>query len=278
MELLINELSLKGQFNSIEEFINIALPPLLSVLKDTDSSRDLLYKKYDFYSSLVTPQNTLHDVVVGPISRQYDEIRKFKTQLVGLFENPFWEDSPKHSFNDSYYFLENKITGSSLAEACERDKIAISFICNEFNNNTLDVIKEKNTITVDNLFEKEHCLEVFKQRNFISFEHYCKSKFHESKLDFSQLYVKDGFDLIGKDDEELFYDGFRKFDELTWSQINVDDSLDFKEFNNKNYFKEIEGKIHKFRISKKYRCFGYVKNGKFHALLFDLNHKLSDKG
>ncbi len=278
MELLLNELSLKGQFNSIEEFVHTALPPLLSVFKETDSSRDLLYKNYDFYTSMVTPDIDLYSIVHGSVSREYDEIRRFKTRLAGLFEQPYWEDNPKHSSTIAYQWNGIPISGSSLAEACERDKISISFLCNNFNNRVLKIVKENSIVLIDNLFSKGHYLEVLKERRIISFEQYCIVKFQGSKLDFSQIYTRDGFELITADTEDLFFDSFRKFEELTWPQILVDDALEYKEYNNRRYFKEIDNRIKKFRISQKYRCFGYVNNGVFYVLMFDITHKLSDKG
>lgn len=36
--------------------------------------------------------------------------------------------------------------------------------------------------------------------------------------------------------------------------------------------------ICKFRVSEKFRCFGYRKKDTFFVLRIDLEHKLSDKG
>lgn len=36
--------------------------------------------------------------------------------------------------------------------------------------------------------------------------------------------------------------------------------------------------IKKFRITQRNRCFGYVENGVFYVLRFDLDHELSDVG
>lgn len=276
MELLLNELSLAGQFTSTDEFIITALPSMISVLKEIDGTRDFLFKKYDFYSSLVTCDYSLHDIVFGSISREYDEIRRFKTRLAVLFEDPYWEENPKHSSEVSYLFNGCEISGSSLAEACERDRIVISFLFIGFNKDKIEIEQGFNTIPLDNLFDKGHFLDVLKKRQIISFEQFCRTKFQGCKLDFSKIDSRQGFNLITEETEDLFYDSFRKFEALTWPQIQVDDALDYKEFNSKKYFKAIDFKIMKFRISKKIRCFGYVSSGVFYILMFDLTHKLSD--
>jgi hypothetical protein len=60
MELLINELSLNGQFAVIED----ALIPFISLLKEFDSSKDILFKKQDFWQSQITSTIKLYDALV----------------------------------------------------------------------------------------------------------------------------------------------------------------------------------------------------------------------
>jgi hypothetical protein len=279
VEILINELSLSGQFASADHFINDALHPLTALLNEIDYTKDLLYKRYDFYNSLVTAKISIHHILMGAISRQYDEVRKFKSQLAGLFENPYWEDDPRHSTDSVYLFNGNDVSGQSIAEACERDKIVVSFMHPDFASLQLLILKEQAKIELDNLFEKGHYTEAAWKRGVLTCEDYCTRKFSTGKLNFSKIDKKEGFALLKKEDEALFIDGFRKFTDLTWPQINVDDALDYKEYkDSKGHFKGTGKKIHKFRISQKYRCFGYVEEGVFYTLLFDLTHKLSDAG
>jgi len=276
MEILINELSLSGQFSSVENFINIGLKPFIRVINDINFQSDLLYKKYDFYQVKVTPCDTIYDIFKKNISRQYDEIRKFKSQLEKLFIKPYWEDNPKHSANKIYLYNGNNICGSSLAEASERDKIIASFCHNDFQLEQLSVYKDNTETKIDNLLEQGQYIKISYQQNHISFYSYCEKIFSKSKLNFSEINSKEGFSLIKKEEEPLFFDCFRKFKELSWQQIITDDALDYKEYNNKSHFRNVNEKIYKFRISKKYRCFGYVKDGVFFVIQFDLEHKLSD--
>jgi hypothetical protein len=279
MEILINELSLSGQFASVEHFVMAGLKPFIKVINDIDYQYHSLYKKSDFFQAKVTQQHTIYDTIIGNASRQYDEIRKFKSQLVmKLFNNPYWENNRKHSANNVYLYNGKNICGSSLAEACERDNIVISFCHNDFQSEQLSVHKNDAEIKIDNLLERRQFTKIEYQRNYIPFYLYCEKIFSKSKLNFSKIDSKEGFSIIKKEEEPLFFNGFRKFSELSWQQIIVDDALDYKEYNNKNYFKNIGEKIYKFRISRKYRCFGYVKDSVFFVIQFDLEHKLSDLG
>jgi len=166
-----------------------------------------------------------------------------------------------------------------LAEACERDRMVISFFHPDFSSGILLILKEKTKMTLDNFVNRLDYIETAYNKNIISCEEYCKKKYKGDKLDFSKIDIKEGFNLLSKEEESLFIDCFRKFTELTWPQIFDDGALRFKEYkDNKNYFKLLNKKIHKFRISRKYRCFGYVEQGIFYVLLFDLTHDLSDDG
>jgi len=277
MEILINELSLCGQYTTVNDFTEQALPSLVMALKDINPAKDFLLKKEDFYSSKVTTEFTLHDLFVGSLSRKYDEIRRSKSLLANLFEEPFWERNIMQSADSKYSFKNMNIWGSSLAESYERDRIVLSFKHNDYLDILLPVYKNEEFLNIDNLFEKGLYLELCWKRQIISFEGYCIGKFYGDKLDFTQIDPKNGFNLIvNEGDQRLFFDGFRKFSELTWQQILVDDGFNYKEFNNKRYFRNITHQIYKFRISQKYRCFGYINQGVFFVLMFDLEHTLSD--
>jgi len=278
-EILINELSLDGQFSSVFEFIEGALIKFNALLNEIKGPNILLFKNHAFYDSKITGDTTIYNILVGAISRQYDEIRKMKSGLACLFEEPYWENNQKHSPDIFYLFMENCVTGQSLAEACERDRIVISFIHQFFSSDSLLILKENTEVILDNLVNKIDYIETAYNKNIIRCEEYCKKKFKGDKLDFSRINIEESFDLLSKEEESLFIDGFRKFTELTWSQIFEDSALRFKEYkDNKKYFKSLNKKIHKFRISRKYRCFGYIEQGIFYVLLFDLTHDLSDEG
>ncbi len=167
MEILINELSLKGQFDTVEEFVSVALTPLLSILQQYDTSRDLLFRKYDLYDCRVTPTITLHNLFKGVYSRTCDEIRRSKSQLAALIDKPYWQDNRKHNNPDTYKFNTNDIYDSSLAESCERDRVVMSFISDDFDNITLDIDKNASNLIVDNLFAKEHFYNLVRVRGII---------------------------------------------------------------------------------------------------------------
>ena len=104
------------------------------------------------------------------------------------------------------------------------------------------------------------------------------------KLRFDYISDRYGFDLITDQNINDFLDAFRLFEEKDWHDIIVDNALDYKEFDKnrktKQYFPDYYWSkgIYKFRISRKYRAFGYRENNIFYVLRFDLDHELSDNG
>ena len=118
----------------------------------------------------------------------------------------------------------------------------------------------------------------------LSLKKYITTHFGEGKLDFSLIDDTHGFSLIDNENQNEFIDSFRKFEELNRNAIATDKGLDYKTYNknkkSKRYFSDEQWKkgIKKFRITQRNRCFGYVNNGIFYVLRFDLDHELSDVG
>ena len=100
----MNELSLSGQYASREIFVEEILPSLIKILDEIQNLFNAtIYKSQQFHSSRVTETDTIHDILIGNLSRQYPSIKKFKTQLLSiLFADPYWEKTRKHLEGDSY--------------------------------------------------------------------------------------------------------------------------------------------------------------------------------
>jgi len=153
MEILINELSLDGQFCSVDDFIGQGLTHFLTVISEiNDHSTNVILKKQNFWQSKVTFFETIHDIFVGEKSRTFDEIRKSKSVLAALIAKPYWDDTPIHNSSNTYEHNGNDILGSSLAESCERDKVVISFIHENFHLTNFPVFKNGTATNIDNLF------------------------------------------------------------------------------------------------------------------------------
>ncbi len=292
MDCILNELSLNGQYKDMDDFAEQGVKPLSGVLHDISTlGVGLLYKKSDFYNSKVTSDETFHHILFSQAAKVCDSIRRMKSQLAKLQNEPYWDDDVQHDVTKVYLLLREKTEGTnvtltSVAEAMARKACLISFSKSDFLSKQLCVkIQNEDTTPhkVPNIWEENQLGDVLLNYGDLSFKSYCKSR-KFCKLSFDRLGAKNGFDLLSKENMNLFKSSFEKFESLSWQEIATDDGLDYKEFDkNKRtslYFsdREWDRGIHKFRISQKIRCYGNTINGVFYVLRFDLEHKLSDLG
>ena len=278
MEILLNELSLEGQYESVENFVSSALTPMLKVLKELTSYGQLLLKKEDLYKSKITTKKTLIDLIKTPLSVQRDEMSRLKSAIMKLTQTPFWENSTKQDANTTYTWKNEDIWGSSLAESIERDKVVISFLNSKFKHKNIEVFKGDKSIQIENLCNKGDLTELLWEKNEIVFSEYVINHFQGGKLNFSKMIDLENFQKIEVKDQKLFLDTFRKFEELPWNQIIRDQGLCYK-----SYKDELPGffgnqNTDKFRASRKIRCHGYREKDIFYALFLEIDHSISDEG
>ncbi|HCW08365.1 MAG TPA: hypothetical protein DGG95_13475 [Cytophagales bacterium] len=278
MQILFNELSLVGQFDNQDVFIRSGLLPFVGVLKEMQGFSTLLLKKSDVWGHKITPSDTLHSFLVNNAFRTSDEVRRLKSAIAHLTKEPFWDSDTKQDL-DSTYFLDGvDIWGSSPAEACERDKVVVSFVLSWASSDPLNTIRNGVNVPLLNLTGSGKLTGFLWSNKRISFESYLKARFSGGKLDFSQVDEKVDFTSIQPTEQSLFIDTFRKFEELTWDQIYSDNGLDYKEYHEIIDIRHRSRKTYKFRASQKFRCHGYRQKDSFIVIRFETDHKLSDRG
>lgn len=240
-------------------------------------SMDLL-KKNDVWNQNVTPTSTLYSVINSSELRTSDELRRFKTAIASLCKEPFWDNDTRQSTDFSYFLDGVGIWGSSSAEACERDKIIVSFLSSSSSLDPLNIIRNGINVPLKNLLSAGPLTEHLWQDGNISFESYLKSKYSRGKLDFSRVSDNMGFSNIPTTEQSLFIDTFRKFEESTWDQIYSDSGLKYTEYHGVIDQRLRGQKTYKFRASQKIRCHGYRENNLFIVIGFEIDHQLSDRG
>lgn len=283
--IIINELSLNGQFHDSRDFWKNGMPPFHKALQDALSyGVGYLFKQGSFYAAQATPDKTLHDLLTAPETRIIDEARLYKSTLARAICNPFWDDAPQQDSNAHYLADEADVSGSSVAEATARAVCLLSFIRSLYEKHPVVVTKDGVAIPVGNIWKEKQLYSILFERGELPLKKYITTRFSGGKLDFSLIDDTHGFSLIDNGNQNEFIDSFRKFEELDWNAIATDNGLDYKTYNknkkSKRYFSDEQWKkgIKKFRITQRNRCFGYVDNGVFYVLRFDLDHELSDVG
>jgi len=276
MEVLINELSLDGQFIDEDDFFN-NLTEVLYLIKIFDELDIDLLKEYCFFNSQITSSLTLLEL----LKSKRNEIRRLKSLLAKLVNNPpFWNATQKHLSTDRYEYNSINILNSSVAESCERDKVILSFKHDSYLDNTLNIYKNKNLIKIFNIINHIEFFDFLYSKSLIMIKEYCLVRFKNTNLNFELLDDKNSFNILNDEQSSIFLDTFIFFSEMNWENISKSDSLRYKEYNG-DWFKNTKysnQRIDKFRISAKYRCFGFKKDNIFNVLRFEVNHKKSDNG
>ncbi len=278
MDIFINELSLSGQFTSVNNFLENSLLQFLGVLRELkDNSLDVL-KVYDLWERMVTPTENFHSVL--RTKRNSDEIRMLKLAISMLEKEPFWESKKMQKESSEYILNELDLSGTSLAEACEReDKIVVSFHSSETSHHPLLITKDGVVVRVENLTKPGLLTEMLWENNRISFKSYLLARFpKKGRLDFTKVESSMGFDILAETDYATFIDTFRRFEKLSWEDIYIDKGLNYKEYKGKRISHNFPGKSYKFRTSRKYRCHGFRSDETFVVIGFEIDHQLSDNG
>lgn len=283
--IIINELSLNGQFNDGRDFWTTAMPPFHKALQDAQSlGIKLLFKRSSFYEALATPDRTIHSLLTDHETRIIDEARRYKSALARAINDPFWDENPRQDFNATYLIDGDDVSGSSVAEAADRPSCLLSFVRSRYEKHPVTVRKNDTDIAVDNIWKDRQLHSIMFANGDLSLEKYAGIHFKGTKLDFTKIDNTYGFSLIDNENRSEFIDSFHKFVTLDWPDIATDKGLDYKDYNknrrSKRYFADELWKkdVKKFRVTRRNRCFGYVENGVFYVLRFDVDHELSDLG
>lgn len=278
MQILFNELSLTGQFSDQDAFVRNGLLPFVAILKEMQGYTTLLLKKSDVWNNKITPSNTLYSLLTNNAFRTSDEVRRLKSAIVNLTIEPFWDSDSKQDPVSTYFLNRTDIRGTSPAEACERDKVVVSFVLSPASSDPLNIIRNEINVPLLNLTCKGILTKYLWDKNQISFELYLKARFSGGKLDFSRIDEKMGFSVIQSADQSHFVNTFKKFEQLTWEQILTDAGLHYKEYHGFIGIRYNDIKTYKFRVSEKIRCHGYRNSDSFVVIGFETDHRLSDIG
>lgn len=280
MDVVINELSLSGQYPNIETFLE-NLRSIVSVTALFKKNQINLYKNQMFWQRDITSDKKLLDL----ISISHPSITLFKSHLSALSQPPYWEIDQKHNCEESIYtYRGNQICDTGLAESAQRDGIVVSFAHVAFMENKLSIENNAVNYLLDNLTELKITAKILWTKNCINDIDFCHYFFYDTKLCFSELDSSYGFDTLDSTQKNEFINSFEMFTFMDWDSIISSDGLDYKAYKpskKENWFTGSlyeQKQIFKFRITQKYRCFGYRNGNNFHVLRFEIDHKISDKG
>lgn len=283
-----NELSLHGQYDSWEQFLN-QNEKFLKTLRWIKSNREHyeLYKKTDLYRSLVTKDEKLYDIRGKKFELENnDKARLLKSLLMALQNDPPYWDTDEKRQDGIYHIDDRDVSGTSIAEAAERREFLLSFADKEYIDKVLLVWHNREKIKVPSVFSFAYLSKLLYENGSIDINEYVKRLYAGTRLDFGKIELDYGMQFLEK---EEIVDCLRNFDRFVsyenWNEVFKDNSLVYKAYSpsqkEKDWFRDIKYKdikIDKFRCVNPKRCFGYREGDKFIVLRIERDHKISDNG
>ena len=288
-KIYINELSLDGQYESMEEFV-IKNKPFIFSLNWLQKQGWDIFKKSTLYEAPITFENKMFDLRSWKgtsASGERDLLLKYKRILLAAEDNPpFWDtDGIEH--DGDYYLFDRNISDSSVAEACEHSKMLLSFSNEAYEDHHLVVDKNHlETIDVASITSIRFLAKVLYKNSLLTINEYIKLYYKNTRLNFSKMEEEYGLQTLEKKEIEDCLNHFERYvNHLNWEDLNTDRSLNYKEYSpasiNDNWFKNTEYQeknIYKFRCGNPKRCYGYREGEQFYVLRIERTHKISDKG
>lgn len=285
-KVYLNEMSLNGQFDDMDQFLDETMP-LLRCLKYMADQKIVVSKLSTLYDCKITQDKKLHDLR-GVTN---DKARKLKRLLLCMTDNPpFWdlEDVLKQDIESRYILGSTDVTTTSIAEAAEDEKMILSFLDNDYKDKELEVIKnpEKKHFHVMSIYSCEYLVECLWKDKEIDIYDYLEIKYSKKRLDFSKLEKQYGFSDFSKIEIEDCLEAFDRFEKAEdWEEIISDRKLKYKRYSpsskDDDWFQTSEYQdksIYKFRCKNPKRCYGYREDDKFYVLRMERDHKISDNG
>ena len=247
MEILVNELSLHKQYLTENEFID-SLFDTIKLYNALPRQETTILKKSDLWNYHPTEHKTLRDILV---LKGNDKITKFKSMLASFInEQPYWDLDPIHNSEDKYVCDQTSETSNnSIAEACERARLILSFKSPIFKDNEICVVKNTDKhFQILNFYLHSTFWEYLISISTEYFIDFCKNRFENYKVDFVK--VKDKYpiqnflDTINDKEKNTIVNAIRKL---------VLDYLDQEFAPPENISKNLKDGIFEIRIDLKDR-------------------------
>lgn len=284
MIFYLNERSLHGQFASLDEFLE-SLRPMIKCLELIHKIPDIsIFKIKDFYSCRITRDKKIKDLRGYEYS---DELMRLQCSLdKEIYDDPYWDDNPKHDLAERFLWEGEDVTATALAEAAVKEASLLSFKSEDFIDKILKIKDSSRCYEVKSVHTLEYLSKEYIKELNLSRKEVLLLRYRGTRIDCELLEEKYGADILEKKEFGLLISTLDKFAEHnSWDDIDGDDGLEYKKYNpsspKDNWFKGVKysGKtIMKFRFSDVLRGYGYRKGDKFKVIRLERTHKVSDRG
>ncbi|MCM1174276.1 MAG: hypothetical protein NC341_04405 [Blautia sp.] len=282
MDFILNEESLKGQFDSIQSFLESLDSNVKCFKLIHKNCENNIYKTSDFYKCYITRDKQISDLKAEPCN---DSLMRFQIQLDEEIRTaPYWDEDPEHDISKAYYWNGEDISATSIAEAARRNVPLLSFKSELFTDCRLDVSFESEEYSIASIYSPQYLAGHFSKELSLDGDDLLKIRYEGTLIDCTFLEKKYGSSILEKNEYCSLLSSLDKFIQLSWNDIEKDDGLEYKKYkpsSKENWFRNspfCQQTIMKFRFSDVLRAYGYRHDNRFRLLRLERDHKKSDKG
>lgn len=125
MELILNDFSVVGQFQSCDAFTDYVIDKLGPVLDSVIEKQVPFFSKQDVYACRITESKSLNDILQ---STGDPAIYKIRSYIISLgYHPPYWDDKPMSRKDVNYEYFIDEEEPNCFTEVIERRGALLSF-------------------------------------------------------------------------------------------------------------------------------------------------------
>ena len=290
MEFILNECSLIGQYSSMKEFVEELGNVVGCINIIRKNPVNTISKVTNFYEFKITQKEYMYDL--KKLISNDDSLISFQLTLdKEVYDRPHWDDECLQNLESSYWWNEQEISATGMAEAAASSSQLLSFNCKGLVDEKIEIQEipqkgRKKLFNVQSIFSVKYLIETYGSQLGIGRDDILKERYRGTRIDYSTIEEKFGVEEL----EEIEYLSVRRtLDKVVQHEsfitIEQDDGLKYKKYKpsqkEKNWFSSAKYRnkcIMKMRCSDVMRIFGYRKGEQFKVLRIERDHKISDNG
>lgn len=286
MFFYVNEYSLCGQFETISDFIRCELRDVVSCIQIIAENNAIFTKMSELYKARITKDHAFMDLSSQMLNAADEKVMLQKAlELVHDMQN--WDDGEiKQDLGGLYYWKENDVSATSMAEAAANGGALFSFSRDGLIDECVEITNGTKSFKVISVHHDYYLVNQFMSSMNISRNKVLRIRYRDTRLNFSQIEEKYGPDKLEKVEFNVLLKTFDKFIEHeSFNTIAKDDGLEYKKYSPEQAERDAfrshrydNMTIMKFRYSGKQRVFGYRREDIFYVLRLERDHKISDYG
>lgn len=247
MDVLINDFSVDGQFESVDDFVENLSTDILPLFRHFETTKCVVYKSFYTYDRLVTSDVKLIDILH---LKGKPEIQRIKSRLSNLVsDEPFWQNCETSMVVDNFTVI--------FAETLKRNGLLLSFRHSDYSEVSIELAGDE----IQNCHSENSGLNHLYNAELIDENYfYCKVK-NGINIEFFTQDVKNHTQEIFNDTKLTYYDKQAIKNKLLSLIKHIVNGTDFA-----NLSKNLSGGLWEFRCditdTRTFRIFYVLKSKK----------------